>query len=311
MSVASENVLARLQAAPSFHPASAEIFDGLLLDAGDVVTVASGDESYQVPIYVKNLTWNGKAKTTIENSGNETLPPLPELSRRSFAGGAATYNNSKILRDAGLTVNENGVWAFALQQGALGTLRADLNVAASNITSLVTRTGVNSLGANETLYSLISQNADSIALKVAKGDVASQLALECGNVTITNANLTVDGYVTAAEFSALVGNFERVITIGQSATVIAANACTVGELIVNNTSFRLDTGAASWQEQTVVKSVSITLPSVTLSEHSNRYVTMSGDYSDYGYIVTGYSGGNVQVSTVKLYYLGQQQTNNS
>jgi hypothetical protein len=47
------------------------------------------------------------------------------------------------------------------------------------------------------IYSKVLQNADNITLKVAKGDVATQLAVEVGNVTITGGNLTVDGMITA------------------------------------------------------------------------------------------------------------------
>jgi phage minor structural protein len=47
------------------------------------------------------------------------------------------------------------------------------------------------------IYSKVLQNAYNITLKVAKGDVATQLAVEVGNVTITGGNLTVDGMITA------------------------------------------------------------------------------------------------------------------
>lgn len=72
----------------------------------------------------------------------------------------------------------------------------------SGISTLVTKTGINSLGQNETLYSQISQNATDITLKVSKGDVATQLSVECGNVSVTGGNLTVDGYVTSAGLGA-------------------------------------------------------------------------------------------------------------
>lgn len=50
-------------------------------------------------------------------------------------------------------------------------------------------------------YSSISALADQVDIKVAKGDVATQLTVEMGNVSITNGNLTVAGYVTATSFS--------------------------------------------------------------------------------------------------------------
>ena len=51
------------------------------------------------------------------------------------------------------------------------------------------------------IYSKVLQNADNITLKVAKGDVATQLAVEVGNVTITGGNLTVDGMITASDLA--------------------------------------------------------------------------------------------------------------
>ena len=53
----------------------------------------------------------------------------------------------------------------------------------------------------------INLNAnESFRLKVGKGDVATQLAVECGNVTISNGNLVVDGYITAAGLNSIMGN---------------------------------------------------------------------------------------------------------
>lgn len=49
------------------------------------------------------------------------------------------------------------------------------------------------------MWSKIQQNANNITLKVSKGDVATQLAVEAGNVTISGGNLVVSGYVTATQ----------------------------------------------------------------------------------------------------------------
>ena len=42
-------------------------------------------------------------------------------------------------------------------------------------------------------------NAEAIALKVSKGDVATQLTVELGNVHVSGGNLVVDGYIKASE----------------------------------------------------------------------------------------------------------------
>ena len=58
------------------------------------------------------------------------------------------------------------------------------------------------------LQSQITQTASQIALKVSKGDVATQLAVECGNVSITGGNLTVDGYVTSTGLATDIANIQ-------------------------------------------------------------------------------------------------------
>ena len=52
------------------------------------------------------------------------------------------------------------------------------------------------------LSSRIDQNASQIALRLVKGDVATQLAVEAGNVSISGGNLVVDGYVKTSELDA-------------------------------------------------------------------------------------------------------------
>lgn len=47
------------------------------------------------------------------------------------------------------------------------------------------------------VYSKVIQNADAIELRVVKGDVATQLTVEVGNVHVTGGNLVVDGYLEA------------------------------------------------------------------------------------------------------------------
>lgn len=70
---------------------------------------------------------------------------------------------------------------------------------ATSISSEVTR----AQGAESSLSSRITQNATSIAAKVSAGDVATQLALEVGNVTITGGNLVVDGMITSSSLSTI------------------------------------------------------------------------------------------------------------
>ena len=68
---------------------------------------------------------------------------------------------------------------------------------------------------------------DQIDLKVAKGDVSTQLSVECGNVHITGtpgaANLVVDGYVTATGLEASIAELSVVRVKSIQAEGTAAN----------------------------------------------------------------------------------------
>ena len=75
----------------------------------------------------------------------------------------------------------------------------------------------------DTMWSQITQNKTDITLKVSKGDVATQLTVEVGNVSITNGNLTVDGYVTAQAFEALEASFNNLITGTTRVATLYAN----------------------------------------------------------------------------------------
>ena len=62
----------------------------------------------------------------------------------------------------------------------------------------------------DNMWSQIEQNKSSISLKVSKGDVATELKVECGNVDIVNGNLTVDGYVTSAGLATEIASLSNV-----------------------------------------------------------------------------------------------------
>ena len=91
---------------------------------------------------------------------------------------------------------------------------SQLKLTANDITAEVTR----AKNAEETLKSSIQVNEDAIKLRVAKGDVSSEISAESGAITLksnrisiqsTNFTLTAAGYVTMKGASCQ-GNFESV-----------------------------------------------------------------------------------------------------
>lgn len=81
----------------------------------------------------------------------------------------------------------------------MGQAEVDINGAKAQIALKASQTTVDALGTRVSQAEIDIDGAEAaIALKVAKGDVSTQLAVECGNVSISGGNLVVDGYISAA-----------------------------------------------------------------------------------------------------------------
>lgn len=169
----------------------------------------------------------------------------------------------------------------------------------------------------QALYSGIQVNAHDITLKVSNGDVATQLSVECGNVTISGGNLKVDGYVEAS--SSYAG------TLYGGAVSVSGNIAGGGTVSGFDANFQLGTGtfnavdtnfltvglyAATWHSQSVIPSASVTMPSITRSNSRQFMYAVNGDTSNpstiAGSIITSYSSGSVSIGSAKtIYYLGR------
>ena len=95
------------------------------------------------------------------------------------------------------------------------SLRGEIQATAESLNTVYTKTGVNSLGVNETLYSKITQNAESITTKVGKGDIASTINQTAQSVLIQANKINLEGYVTATMLDAVdakIGNLTSGVT---------------------------------------------------------------------------------------------------
>lgn len=101
-------------------------------------------------------------------------------------------------------------------------------------------------------YSSITQLANEVDIKVAKGDVATQLTVECGNVHVTGtpgaANLVVDGYVTTAGLEAAIGDIQTLYVndiVADGGTIQCEDIITSGTGSVSTPLLDADTVDAS------------------------------------------------------------------
>ena len=130
-----------------------------------------------------------------------------EEERAIIAGHDMTF-----YREAGLAISANGV-----------SIRA-LETETNNISGRVDRA-----------ESELSVQSEAIRAKVTKGDVATELSVEAGNVHISGGNLTVDGYATVSALSALSLDVQNLTSGLAQADILSASSLIGSRLIVGGT----------------------------------------------------------------------------
>lgn len=271
LSTAATNILNRLVAAPTYHPGNADLFTDWNLQAGDVVTVAADGENYSVPIYNMKLKWTGQSKVEVESTGNPKREPPHAVNRKSYGSAAGGYGGQKQLSDtlhaAGLFVDpETGVWAYASEQGEDYALGATFSV-----------------------------QSTAINLKVSKGNVSTQLAVECGNVHVSGGNLTVDGYITSEGLKTTTIQVQGVDCRGDiDSQGVRADSIMYGDADVGDAVSSFDTATASGG--------TITIPYHTLDGGSGNITFNIADtqYYQQGVSAAYASGWSDAYATVRI-----------
>lgn len=173
-----------------------------------------------------------KFSSTIALLRNETarLGRSGRISARNSADSKQLETWSKVVQYYGEALDGTGV--LTLYESGI-----DMNPQ-GGVTIYSLEEGVQSL------YSGIQVNTQAITLKVSKGDVSTQLAVECGNVTISGGNLVVDGYVEADDIFASTGTLHDLyaIDIDASGTISCEDLETSGTGTVTTASVDADTG---------------------------------------------------------------------
>ena len=177
----------RLRSAPEYHPASADLFDDFTLQAGDIISVKSGDEHYPLPIFAQRVKWTGSAMITVQSQGEQERKPLPALQRKLFSSGRGAYEAQKDEEDLKkqffrfveatderfsqiMTENE---WDDAAQESRV------------------------------TMWSQVTQTAREVTSKVSAGDISSTINQTAQSVLIQASKIDLQGYVTASQLSAV------------------------------------------------------------------------------------------------------------
>lgn len=163
----------------------------------------------------------GRGKTESEN---ERIEFETKIEANSYQIGlrATQYdlnqtNENVSLATTQITLNKTEISSLATGTGAQIDPQTGLLVVDGNGNPIFTTEG-------NGLYSKISQNAQQIALRVVKGNVATQLAVEAGNVAITGGNLIVEGYATVQALNATKADITNLTTGATTAQQLRAGA---------------------------------------------------------------------------------------
>ena len=163
-----------------------------------------------------------------------------------YYGEALDGSGILTLYESGIDMDAiGGVTIFSLQEG-LQALYAGIQVNSSAITSVVQKSGVNELGANETLYSKVTQTATDITSEVARataaeGSLSTRITQTADSITSTVNGLggrvsTVEQ--TASSITSTVSSIDgRVSTLQQTVDGISITGNTIA---IKGTTISLD-----------------------------------------------------------------------
>lgn len=84
----------------------------------------------------------------------------------------------------------------------------DVNSLRSSITATASQIRAEVRAANSQMHSEIAQTASQISMKVSYGEVATRLAVECGNVRVSGGDLIVEGMVSASTVQAAIAGID-------------------------------------------------------------------------------------------------------
>ena len=174
---------------------------------------------------------------------------------------------------------------------AEGEMSSRITQTADAITSEVTR----ATSAEGTLSSRITQTAEQIALKVSKGDVSTQLAVECGNVSITGGNLVVDGYITSSSLETAFADLGMAHI--PELSVEANNGFTYMTQIVKWCDFKVDGRLV--QEFLGTGDINFSTPSVTVTLDDSGWIINDASTGDYTRTFTPQKNGVAVTDQVK------------
>lgn len=172
-------IYGRLNGLNNYHPFSAQTFADWASEAGDTVNITQDGKTYGSPVHKQSMVWKGKHQITMESGGKQERAPIERVSNQktSTSAGTSSYRSSY----GGFGRTQDHI-LYELENPETGlAMRLSMNEELAEL--IYTKTGINSLGQQETLMTRIEQNAEGITLE-ARRAIEQENELS-GKITVT------------------------------------------------------------------------------------------------------------------------------
>lgn len=285
----------RLNGVNNYHPYSANTFADWSVEAGDIVTVKRGNESYASPAHSVSMNWKGQSKVVLESKGEKTRGSVAVMSAKSYTSGGGGGNSYRSSRSGGRRTQEElaGVLEYAQSveiyaKEADNSLSSRITVSAGKIEQVVNAVGDNG-----------EVTAASITLAI-NHDTGS-------NIRLSADKIDIDGLVQKLAARAIgVGSLEVEGRAEFKNTVYAEAAITAEEAIRSNTGFNVGGVSLGVADVTVSgNTLTITYADGRPSQTFSKATSASGAWSGGIYTVTARQGSTVMDTDTTTLFSGE------
>ena len=85
----------RLNGADRYHPFAANTFSDWAIEAGDIVNIKRGSDTFTSPVHTSHLSWRGSPVVSMQTRGNQQLDSIGKMTQKKFARSGGAYRAAR------------------------------------------------------------------------------------------------------------------------------------------------------------------------------------------------------------------------
>ena len=183
-----QGIYNRLNAVSAYHPLDAQTFADWSVEAGDIVTVSRGEESYSSPVSSARMVWKGAPQVELSSTGNKKREAVSTASQKKYKRGSAARRSQEYIQST-LEDEVGGVRSIVTQMANQWSVVVEGTGQNAHIKPAVIQASINAATQESRIY----LGADKIELD---GDAVAD-AIQSQNIRVQQ--LTVDGDLIVEE----------------------------------------------------------------------------------------------------------------